>query len=231
METFFKIREEIVQILGNKSPIRICHLSDLHFWFNDSKANEILKTVIDLNPEVIVLTGDYYDFQKGKNIFADFISKLSSKFPVYFISGNHDKLRGIIFLEHVAQSTDSVFLRTQAISFIAQNGVEINLIPDQKNDFIKKKNQLTILLFHNPEKLRVELLSEIDLVLSGHLHGGQFIFWKSKSNRFYPASFLYKYCTDRKQIGNTTLIVSKGLGDTFPLRINCPKEIVLLSIY
>lgn len=231
MRMFFKIREEIVQISGNKSPIRICHLSDLHFGFCDSKATEILKTIIELNPEIIILTGDYYDFTKGKKIFAEFISKLSKKFPVYFISGNHDKLRGINFLDRVAQTTDSVFLRTEAISFIAQNGVEINLTPNQKHYFIKKVNQLNILLFHNPEKLKIDLLSEIDLVLSGHLHGGQFIFWKSKSNRFYPASFIYKNCTDRKQIGNTTLIVSKGLGDTFPFRINCPKEIVLLSIY
>jgi uncharacterized protein len=230
MATFFKIREEKVLIMGNKSPIRICHLSDLHFWFNDIKANEILKTVIDSNPEIIVLTGDYYDFRKGKKIFADFISKLSSKFPVYFISGNHDKLRGIKFLEQVAKSTSSFFLKNQSATFIAQNGVEIKFIPDQKNDFIKKKNQLNILLFHNPEKLKIDLLSEIDLILSGHLHGGQFIFWKSKSNSFYPASFLYKNCTDRKQIGNTTLIVSKGLGDTFPLRFNCPKEVLLLSI-
>lgn len=231
MGTFFKIREEIIQISGNNSPIRICHLSDLHFWFRVLKANSILTTVIDLKPEVIILTGDYYDFPKGKKIFAELISKLSQKFPVYFISGNHDKLRGVNFLEQVAKSTSSFFLKNQSASFIAQNGVEINLIPDQKNDFIKKKNQLNILLFHNPEKLKIDLLSEIDLVLSGHLHGGQFIFWKSKSNSFYPASFLYKNCTDRKQIGNTTLIVSKGLGDTFPFRINCPKEIVLLSIY
>lgn len=230
MGTFFKIREEIIQISGNNSPIRICHLSDLHFWFNDSNANKILKTVIDLNPEVIVLTGDYYDFRKGKKIFADFISKLSSNFPVYFISGNHDKLRGIKFLEQVAKSTSSFFLKNQSATFIAQNGVEIKLIPNQKHDFIKKENQLNILLFHNPEKLKIDLLSEIDLVLSGHLHGGQFIFWKSKSNSFYPASFLYKNCTDRKQIGNTTLIVSKGLGDTFPFRINCPKEVLLLII-
>lgn len=230
MGTFFKIREEIVQVLGNKSPIRICHLSDLHFWFCDSKANTLLTTIVELNPEVIILTGDYYDFPKGKKIFAEFISKLNEKFPVYFISGNHDKVRGINFLEQVAQTTNSVFLTTQAVSFFALNGVEINLIPNQKHDFIKKENQLNILLFHNPEKLKNHLLSEIDLVLSGHLHGGQFIFWKSKSNSFYPASFLYKNCTDRKQIGNTTLIVSKGLGDTFPFRINCPKEVLLLII-
>lgn len=231
MATFFKIREEKVNIMGNKSPIRICQLSDLHFWFNDSKANEILKTVIDLNPEVIVLTGDYYDFRKGKKIFTDFISKLSSKFPVYFITGNHDKLRGINYLEQVAKSTSTFFLKNQSATFITQNGVEIKFIPNQQEEIVKTKNQLAILLFHNPEKLKTELLSNINLVLSGHLHGGQFIFWKSKSNRFYPASFLYKYCTDRRQIGNTTLIVSKGLGDTFPLRINCPKEIVLLSIH
>lgn len=83
---------------------------------------------------------------------------------------------------------------------------------------------------HNPEKINDKELANIQVILAGHLHGGQFIFFKTKKKENFPGCLLYKHCSDRKQIHNTTIIVSKGLGDTFPFRLNCPKEMVKILI-
>ena len=70
----------------------------------------------------------------------------------------------------------------------------------------------------------------IDLILAGHLHGGQFILFKTNKNGHFPGSLVYRYCTDRRQLKHTTLIVRKGLGDTFPFRLNCAKEVIRVQI-
>ena len=60
-----------------------------------------------------------------------------------------------------------------------------------------------------------------DLILSGHLHGGQFVFYE-RGGKLYPGAFAYRWNGLRFQENGHTLLVSRGVRDTLPLRWNCP---------
>ena len=95
---------------------------------------------------------------------------------------------------------------------------------------ILQENKATILLHHNPEQLKNKDLSQFSFTLSGHLHGTQYVLGRTKEGRAIPGNIMYKYCFDRKETQGTTMIISKGIGDTIPGRFNCKREVVLLEV-
>jgi predicted MPP superfamily phosphohydrolase len=122
-------------------------------------------------------------------------------------------------------------VESDVYSFKSRKGYVYNITSWAKRHRLKKDTlEKNIVLIHNPEKLKEKEMEGIDLILAGHLHGGQFILFKTVKNAHFPGCLLYRYCTDRKQLRDTTLIISKGLGDTFPLRLNCPKEVIRIRI-
>src|SRR5699024_9398429 len=68
-----------------------------------------------------------------------------------------------------------------------------------------------------------------NLVLAGHLHGGQVVGWQRHGSMF-PGRWFARWNVLRHQQGLSALVVSRGLGDTFPMRYNCPREIVRIRL-
>ena len=68
-----------------------------------------------------------------------------------------------------------------------------------------------------------------DLTLSGHLHGGQFVFYEH-GGRLYPGAFAYRWNGLRFQENGSTLLVSRGVRDTLPFRWNCPREVIAVDL-
>ena len=68
-----------------------------------------------------------------------------------------------------------------------------------------------------------------DLILSGHLHGGQFVFYE-RGGKLYPGAFAYRWNGLRFQENGHTLLVSRGVRDTLPLRWNCPREVIVVDL-
>ena len=183
------------------------------------------------NPDLIALTGDYYDLPKGASNFREFLIRISQKHTVVFIKGNHDKLYGVKVSNLLLNIPNCFSVENSIYKYQSKNGHYYNVTSwENRHNLPDNINEKNIVLIHNPEKIKTEALSNIHLILAGHLHGGQFIFFKTKNNSNFPGCILFKHCADRKQIKNTTLIVSKGVGDTFPFRLNCPKEIVRIIV-
>ncbi len=88
-----------------------------------------------------------------------------------------------------------------------------------------------ILLSHRPEYFDVYVSSDIDLIFSGHAHGGQFVL-PFIGGLFAPGQgFFPEYTSGAHNTDNTTLIISRGLGNSlFPLRINNPPEIIIAEL-
>lgn len=224
-------RQEYIDFFNGEEQLLIFHISDIHLWFSTTTL-DILETKITLQkPDLILLTGDYYDTPTGARLFRTFLCKVSLLITVLFIKGNHDTIYGDKVSNLLLDIPNCFSVEDTVYTFISKQGYRYNItswshkkhLPDSGSD----KN---VVLIHNPEKIDTNELSKIDLILAGHLHGGQFIFFKTKKGDNFPGCLLYTHCTDRKQLDNTTLIVSKGLGDTFPVRFNCPKEIVKITI-
>ncbi|HWB27568.1 MAG TPA: metallophosphoesterase [Chitinophagaceae bacterium] len=224
-------RNERINLFGGHENLSIMHISDIHLWYSVSVLDK-LKAIITLRgPGLIILTGDYYDLPVGAYHFRAFLREIAQQCTVIFIKGNHDVIYGKKVL-NLLSGIDNCFSAENAVyAYQSKKGHRYNITAwKNKHALPAGNNDKNILLIHNPEKIKVKELSNIHLILAGHLHGGQFVFFKTKNKANFPGCIFYKYCCDRKQIGGTTLIVSKGLGDTFPLRINCPKEVVNITI-
>jgi predicted MPP superfamily phosphohydrolase len=148
-----------------------------------------------------------------------------------FIRGNHDFLYGSRIASLLLGIPNCYCVEHDLYTFTSRKGHVYNITSWNKRHLLQKETmERNIVLIHNPEQLKEKELPGIDLILAGHLHGGQFIFFQTKTNAHFPGCLLYNYCTDRKQVNGTTVIVSKGLADTFPIRLNCAKEVIKINI-
>jgi hypothetical protein len=89
-------------------------------------------------------------------------------------------------------------------------------------------NTLSIAVLHepvSPEKLK----HRCHLAFAGHLHGCQFVFWQH-GNDLYPGKLFYRNNFIERRIGRFAYFISRGLGDTLPIRFNCPREIVRVVV-
>jgi len=87
-------REEIINFFEGEEKLSIFHISDIHLWFSTTILNTIETIITSNNPDLIVLTGDYYDIPKGAHNFRAFLCKISLKTTIVFIKGNHDTIYG-----------------------------------------------------------------------------------------------------------------------------------------
>jgi predicted MPP superfamily phosphohydrolase len=96
---------------------------------------------------------------------------------------------------------------------------------------VKAPVRNAIVLIHNPRPIIEALVVMPVLILAGHLHGGQWVLWKDAKGAGWPPAMFYPWCGDRWALQEGHLIVSRGLGDTFPMRIRCPREMVIIDIH
>ena len=83
-----------------------------------------------------------------------------------------------------------------------------------------------MLCTHHPGEFPAAATAGYGLVLAGHLHGGQCVL-ATRRGRLYPAAWIYRWHGLRFAEGGAVLLVSRGAGDTLPVRFNCPREVIL----
>jgi uncharacterized protein len=231
MKTPFQLRVEHIAYFEGKQTIKLLHLSDIHVWFSNHKLSQIKAQIISNKPNLVVMTGDYFDFPYGAKLFKIFLAEIAQLQPVVFIRGNHEFVYGKKIADSLLDVRNCFCVENEIYTLALKSEYSINIAALKlAKEMQLRENQLNIGLLHNPEMLNQYDIKNVNLIFAGHLHGGQFIFGQTKSGCHFPASLLYKNCFDRKQIKNTTVLISKGLGDTFPLRYNCPREIIEITI-
>ena len=211
------------------------HLSDMHAGFGNTGAvyEEMLQRVNALEPDLILLTGDYVDDYPtdAKFPIKDVLLRLKAKSGIFGSFGNHDHRRGIIGSRYLLEQSHIHALENE--SFELPHGLVIAGVDDLKEGKPDIPNALaglpegrtSIVLSHHPGL--IEMVPERDVfILSGHTHGGQFAL------RFPPPSWIVKFHLHCNQvagwytIGTARQYVNRGLGVTGkPFRINCPAEV------
>lgn len=232
------------------SEYKIAHLSDIHLGFGID--GNILKTVVDktlaLAPDLVVITGDLFecDVNSVENSLS-VLTSLSAAIPVYYVFGNHDFEQNSP--EEVIQALKKLginILINSSVWIGNTEGFHLAGVCDpaaqfydfSKNfepDINKTLSQTTgnapvILLSHRPIVRYLEENS-VDLMLSGHLHGGQIFPFGLLSIYLYEDSGERISVKDMEFKGPKFLHVSKGIGCTkFPFRFMVKGEITLIEI-
>ena len=228
---------------------RIAHVSDLHnaeFGEGNCKLIELLS---QNDPDMIVITGDLIDScHTDIEIALEFARQAITIAPVYYVSGNHEaRVCDYEDLKMGLSEAGVIVLENQKVE-ITREGERITLMgiddPSFREDYLfgdsesvarqaieglqNESNGYTVLLSHRPELFDLYVETEMDLVLSGHAHGGQFRIplvggLVAPNQGFFP-----KYDAGQFTEENTTMIVSRGVGNSIiPLRLNNRPEIIL----
>ena len=231
---------------------RIVQISDLHnaeFGENNEKLLLMLKQA---DADIIAITGDMIDSRNTDvDVAISFAQKAVNIAPVYYVNGNHEsrvlgeyeKLKqgltdaGVTILEN---SSADITIGDETITLIGINDPTfcmelvddtmeqniahqlVNVIPDNDN--------YKVLLAHRPEYFDV-YAGNVDLVLSGHAHGGQFRIpfiggLVAPGQGFFPEYYEGSHIKE-----NTEMIVSRGIGNSIiPFRINNKPEIIVAEL-
>ncbi|MCR5528820.1 MAG: DUF1294 domain-containing protein [Saccharofermentans sp.] len=224
--------------LGLKEDIKIVQISDLHNQIFGINESVLLDKIREQEPDIIVVTGDVLDSSHTSYTIAESFFKGASEIcPVYYITGNHEvRIFGEKFDRFLADIEEmGVILLddtyTDMGDYILAGVAETSL-----GDFCAYEpfddTKPVILLAHDPKY--TELFSRLgaDLVLTGHVHGGQIILpgkgaLLSPEFCFFPPYYQGVYDIDGMQ-----LEVSRGLGNSaFPIRINDYPEIVVINVH
>lgn len=202
---------------------RILFASDLHLRRKGPGA--VVKGILDIvsreQPDIILLGGDLVDWVTGIETLSHLVGKMARTAPVAAVSGNHDRWIGLSRVREAVLDGGGHWLEDKpfewATGVVAYGSAQQELLPAECH----------VLCTHDPS-----LPPDghgFDLVLSGHLHGGQFVFYE-RGGRFYPGALLYPWNGLRFQENGSTLLVSRGVRDTLPLRWNCPREVIAVDL-
>ena len=230
----------------------IAHVSDLHnAEFGDGQSS-LLETVKAAAPDLVAITGDLIDSRHTSIEKAmEFISGAVEIAPVYYVTGNHEsRVSEYPWLEKQMEEAGVVILRNKSTA-LEREGNFIRLMGLDDPNFTSKgrtvnqaskadaalKNMLNnnssyvVLLSHRPELFDVYASNGIDLVLSGHAHGGQvrlpFVGGLVAPNQgVFP-----KYTASLHVKKQTNMVISRGLGNSIaPVRINNRPELVVITL-
>ena len=220
--------------------LRVVHLSDLHYGplVNPRHLERAVKVANDLRPDLIALTGDYISQDRMYAApCAEVVGKLRALHGIYAVLGNHDhwtdaaliadlfRAEGIRVLINEGSRMD---LRGESFWLAGVDDTMVGLEDLSLALAGARHNELKLLLAHNPTILRRAARAGVDLVLSGHTHGGQVTWRSEKSNSGRPRRRMLRGLGRR---GNTQIYVTRGLGTVvLPIRYGCPPEISVLDL-
>lgn len=221
---------------------KVVQVSDLHNAEFGAGNTRLLAKIQAAKPDVIAVTGDLVDSENTDILLAlDFLENALDIAPCYYVSGNHEAWLNEAYAELEAQMLalgvnvlhgESVTLeRGQGALTLtgvddprfAEQGVDVS-IPPAGDGF-------QLLLAHRPDGFEDYVQAGYDLVLAGHMHGGQFRIpfvggLIGSNTELFP-----QYDAGVFQGGNTTMIVSRGLGNSvIPIRINNRPELVVVTL-
>jgi predicted MPP superfamily phosphohydrolase len=222
------VREEEVHLTGAaRATYRILYASDLHFAGERGERliGQMVQAVTQTRPNLILFGGDLVDDPWGLRSLQDCVSELRRFAPVACVPGNHDRSFGLPAVRKAVTLGGGTWLDQEPSSFLLGNE-KVRL--DGKLD--PGSGGIKVLCAHYPDVFPKAAAVGYRLVLAGHLHGGQCVLWRA-GNLLYPGVWFYRWNGLRFQEGEASLIVSRGVSDSMPIRWNCPREVILCGVY
>ena len=231
---------------------RIVHVSDLHNAELGKDNEKLVDMLQEAKSDIIAITGDIIDSRNTDiDIALQFTKAAMEIAPCYYVTGNHearvseyDELKaglikqGVVVLE---DATTEISLDGDTITLIGVNdpsnqtdylfGDSKTVMNGKLQEILDVENEFTVLLSHRPELFEIYADNNMDLVLSGHAHGGQFRLpfvggLVAPNQGFFPRYDAGLYTEE-----NTNMVVSRGIGNSIlPFRFNNRPEVILIEL-
>ncbi len=231
------------------SGCRIVQVSDLHNKTFGRGNDLLLEAIKQAAPDCIFITGDFVDSRNTDlGISLDFAQKAATIAPAYYVPGNHEARLGEQYLQltqglkragvTVLQNQKTTLTRGgDTIHLIGiedpgfQSGEKESTVSAALSRLTVPERAYTILLIHRPELFPLYAKFPIDLVFSGHAHGGQ-IRIPYLGGVYVPSQGLFpEYDAGRFTRGKTTMFLSRGLSNgLFPPRIHNRPELLVVEL-
>lgn len=235
---------EKVEIKLGKLPkrldgFRIIHLSDIHHspFTSLDHIFRAVKVANRLRPDLVVLTGDYvsHDSEFIAPV-AEALAKLRAEFGSFACLGNHDHWTDAAMVTNRFRTAGINVLINEGLRFQARDaafwlcGVDDYMVGKTDLGAALRgsfPDEMKLLLAHNPVLVRQAARRGVDLVLSGHTHGGQ-VKLRDDEKRILPKRRLTAGLHRRKE---TQIYITRGIGTVVvPVRYQCPPEISLIEL-
>ncbi|HIE38884.1 MAG TPA: metallophosphoesterase [Anaerolineales bacterium] len=235
--------------LQSASPLRVLHVSDIHFEGWTPRDRRLLETARELAPDLILITGDYLSLSSVEDPVThdgvrDLLASLAAVAPTYAITGSPP-----VDPPHVVPAIFTGLPITWLLDEMVDlrvKGHRLRLVGlrcarDRRRDGARLRRLLpegagelfTILLYHSPDLMPDAVEVGVDLYLAGHTHGGQ-ICLPLFGALFTSSDFWKRYEAGLYREGPTTLYVSRGLGveglGAPRARFLAPPELVLVTL-
>ena len=236
------------------SGYRIVQISDFHNSEFGNDNVKLIEKIKEAQPDIIVFTGDLVDSHHTNiDIATAFAEKAAEAAPCYFVAGNHeariDKDKYNQLISELAEA-GVIILENQSVALVKNNesitlsgvndpdfhsdwllGDEVSVMDSALAELMEETDGYTVLLSHRPEFFDTYVSHKVDLVLSGHAHGGQFRL-PFVGGAVAPGQGLFpKYDAGLYSEENTNMIVSRGIGNSIiPFRVNNRPEIVVVEL-
>jgi predicted MPP superfamily phosphohydrolase len=234
--------------------LTIVQLSDIHIgpFMSGEELREYVDAVNRLKPDLVALTGDFVTGSPNEaSPCIQALSLLTSRLGVFACLGNHDIYAGAAgeLIRGFAENGIRMLRNDAAVIDIGNSNVAVSGIDDigrgrpslrRTLDARSRPSEVNVLLSHRPEIFPRAAREGMDLILSGHYHGGQVKlladpqalsiarFMTSYADGFFTLDGPGKVDGVEKK---ATLFVSRGIGVTaLPIRINCPPQIAHLTL-
>ena len=228
---------------------KIIFISDIHAgkYFKREDVAELVRRINERNPDIILLGGDNTSKKEAYSTpFFEEIAKLKSTYGVFSVLGNHDYWEDPQLIQKglmdcgfnicdnrsywIKEGNDSI-----KIGGVGDLWEDVQLSENTTNDV--KQDDFCILLSHNPDYIEILNTDLVDLMLSGHTHGGQITFFglygPIMPSTFHPEYMQtgQKYRYGWKEKNGTQLYVTTGIGmGKFPFRFFAQPEIVEITL-
>jgi uncharacterized protein len=227
--------------------LTIAHVSDIHVgeWTHGRILRDLVNVTNNLRADVVVVTGDTINYEISDLPGAlDLIKKMESRFGTWMIEGNHDLYQeGVEFERRVKASGIPLLLDESVVAIIRGCPVQffgirwmegLGMDRDQITALQvrgmmthRRPDAFPIFLAHHPHAFDAAVEAGLPLTLSGHTHGGQLML----DNDIGVGPAMFRYWSGLYKKKNSQLVVSNGVGNMFPIRINAPAEMIHLTLH
>lgn len=221
--------------------VRLVQISDLHLSSYNGYFAKVASTVARLQPDLIVLTGDYLEEERNIRGVLEFLRQLHARHGIYAVQGNWEywsRLEGENLRRHFSGVGVKLLINERADLEI--NGRPLSILgldyPSSTDHLLQLQQEIdpqrfNLLLSHVPAFAHEQLDANVNLILSGHTHGGQIrlpylppLYLPRYSGRFVAG--FYRVSSHR-----TPLYVSRGVGTSvLPMRFLCRPELGLFEL-